>query len=806
MTEIALKIANQVIQLPDPRPRLVAGSVGVYAVTLAYDAQWDDATVRVVVFDGGLCNARVPVRDTTGTVTVPPECIAHGGRGNWLQIGVLGFDGTGALRITTRAMLDGLRIDPAGVRDADVPQDPPTATPGLWEKLVADVGNLSDLQTADTSSLVAAINELAAKPAGYKPYPVTLTQSGNKWTADHTIAEVKEALAQGYSPYCVYRSFPIACAGAEDNFVFYAGWVGHLTTAVWVMQSKSGVTVYERNIFGVDSLTNLVDSDGSFNGLNTLIGKSLRTAVIHNLGGTPSDGQALSAMTFPALLWGTATDATARTQTFGLTGAGGDQWRVVQNFDTKAVTFEQVGAGTKIYTLTPDQETETISVNCTWAELAAAVKSGATVMLDAGKLEPDASHVILTVRHWFLNDAGDGEVYFQSAPGVIPGQVADVVCHSGGNDTVSVEFRSKSEVTESLVRTIVSNAVDNLPQADWAQENTSRADYIKNRPFYAVTTETKTGAGAVSVDLALQEGGYKITQGSSTLKISKWGDNVYASFVRGLSYLAKYPLSGSYADGVYTYSNTDIGLVVSGTDASAKCTLKKVPEGLTQNPQVISFDSIARATETTVSDELAAWAKTQSSIFPVTITGSGTEANPYVSDKTCNEISAAYKAGKLPVCKHPQSATYGPSDVMCVYQEYLYPPGGPGRVEFASTSEEYSYYVTIYSDGDVSAGYRPRSMAGASATLGGSGGFVPGPGRGDQNKFLRGDATWADPPTDHTLGLSSATVGQIAKITAVDESGAPTAWEAVDIKSDDLATWVNAKIDAKLGVIENGAY
>lgn len=162
MTEIALKIANQVIQLPEPRPRLVAGSAGVYAVTLAYDAQWDDATVRVVVFDGGLCNQRVPVQDTSGTVPIPPECIAHGGRGNWLQIGVLGYDGTGALRITTHAMLDGLRIDPAGASDADVPQDAPAATPGLWEKLVADVGNLSDLQTADTSSLVAAINELAA--------------------------------------------------------------------------------------------------------------------------------------------------------------------------------------------------------------------------------------------------------------------------------------------------------------------------------------------------------------------------------------------------------------------------------------------------------------------------------------------------------------------------------------------------------------------------------------------------------------------------------------------------------------------
>ena len=37
--------------------------------------------------------------------------------------------------------------------------------------------------------------------------------------------------------------------------------------------------------------------------------------------------------------------------------------------------------------------------------------------------------------------------------------------------------------------------------------------------------------------------------------------------------------------------------------------------------------------------------------------------------------------------------------------------------------------------------------------------------------------------TDLSLGITSASVGQIAKITAVDESGKPTAWEAVDMPS-----------------------
>lgn len=38
-----------------------------------------------------------------------------------------------------------------------------------------------------------------------------------------------------------------------------------------------------------------------------------------------------------------------------------------------------------------------------------------------------------------------------------------------------------------------------------------------------------------------------------------------------------------------------------------------------------------------------------------------------------------------------------------------------------------------------------------------------------------------DPTADNTLGITGATVGQIAKITAVDASGAPTAWEPVDM-------------------------
>ena len=733
----------------------------------------------------------------TFDIHVPEECVHETDKESESYVDVMGKQIKAA-------------IDAAETATTAAAHQPTISDAGTW--LVWDAERVEYVDTGTT----------AQGSAAYKPYPVTLTQNGNKWTADHTYAEVREALSQGYSPYCIYKNFHIPCTGVDDKYkvIDYTGWLGNFTEAVFISQNASRVSVVARNTYGVDYLSFLVDKNtvGGFGYLNALLDKGTRVAVVYNLGGTPPEGQDLSAMTFPALLWGKTTDTTARTQTAYLLGAGGDRWRVTQNFDTKAVTFEQVEAGTKVYALTRDQETQTWQVICTWTELEAAVKSGATVMLDVGAEMPGASHIMLTARNWFLPDDTEDEkvVYFQTGYGELGNGYAFANCYPAEEGAVGVEIGSKENpmLDEDDVRNIaygeVRDAASNrslFPQADWAQENTSRADYIKNRPFYAVTTETKTSLAAVAVGLALQEGGYTISQGSSSPKISKWGENVYASFFDNPEVISTYPLIRSYADGVYTYSNTDIGLIVSGTDAGARCTLSAVPEEVTSTIGIlIHFESITRTTETTVSDELAAWVKTQASIFPVTITGSGTEANPYVSDKTCNEISAAYKAGKLPVCKHPQSAAYGPSDIMCVYQQYLYPPGGPGIVEFASTSEDYSYYVTIYTNGNVIAGYRPRSMTGASETLGGSRGLVPAPDPGAQNMFLRGDATWADPPTDHTLGITSATVGQIAKITAVGPDGKPTAWEAVDIKSDDLATWVNAKIDAKLGVIENGAY
>lgn len=64
---------------------------------------------------------------------------------------------------------------------------------------------------------------------------------------------------------------------------------------------------------------------------------------------------------------------------------------------------------------------------------------------------------------------------------------------------------------------------------------------------------------------------------------------------------------------------------------------------------------------------------------------------------------------------------------------------------------------------------------------------------------------WEERPTDISLGLTSASVGQIIKVKSVDNTGKPTEWEAVDIPSAVTDDHINSLIDAKLEAIKNGS-
>lgn len=99
-------------------------------------------------------------------------------------------------------------------------------------------------------------------------------------------------------------------------------------------------------------------------------------------------------------------------------------------------------------------------------------------------------------------------------------------------------------------------------------------------------------------------------------------------------------------------------------------------------------------------------------------------------------------------------------------------------------------YTVLLTDGtsyDITA---PKGAAGAdniTPHIGDNGNWYLG--TTDTGKPSRGDKG-EDATADLTLGLTGAAVGQIAKITAVDASGMPTAWSPVDMPSGgDGETW-----------------
>ena len=73
----------------------------------------------------------------------------------------------------------------------------------------------------------------------------------------------------------------------------------------------------------------------------------------------------------------------------------------------------------------------------------------------------------------------------------------------------------------------------------------------------------------------------------------------------------------------------------------------------------------------------------------------------------------------------------------------------------------------------------------ASASMRVEGGYIQfsGDGKTWENVIALADLKGPKGDTGAGMGITGATVGQIAKITAVDENGVPTAWEPVDMPS-----------------------
>lgn len=129
---------------------LTSGSVNVNTVSIEFSADWDGLS-RVAVFASSTTQISIAL-DSTNQCFIPWECLVTPNLN--LRVGVYGMQGTTIVLPTIWASLGIIR---PGVTTGAEPSPP---TPDAYQKVLAEIGNLEDLTTADKSSLVAAINEV----------------------------------------------------------------------------------------------------------------------------------------------------------------------------------------------------------------------------------------------------------------------------------------------------------------------------------------------------------------------------------------------------------------------------------------------------------------------------------------------------------------------------------------------------------------------------------------------------------------------------------------------------------------------
>lgn len=135
---------------------LTAGMVGK-EVKLEFSEDWDGLS-KIVVFSNGSVTADVVC---TGEMVVIPAKILEKPLKR-LTVGVYGVSGDGKLVIPT-VRAEGPVIKPGVDPSGDPATDPELP---IWAQIQGLIGDMGDLETEDTSTLVAAINELTVTGGG----------------------------------------------------------------------------------------------------------------------------------------------------------------------------------------------------------------------------------------------------------------------------------------------------------------------------------------------------------------------------------------------------------------------------------------------------------------------------------------------------------------------------------------------------------------------------------------------------------------------------------------------------------------
>ena len=150
--------------IEDPRPVLADGTANKVRFRLSPDSDWDGLTITVIfrrVYAIGVDTRKIVISDVDAAYAVPHEVLHDG----WLYIGAVGVAQNGEVRLTTAKLESPLKVSASEDGDADWAG---SITPEVADQILALIGTVSNLDTTDKSSLVAAINEVLGKlPADF---------------------------------------------------------------------------------------------------------------------------------------------------------------------------------------------------------------------------------------------------------------------------------------------------------------------------------------------------------------------------------------------------------------------------------------------------------------------------------------------------------------------------------------------------------------------------------------------------------------------------------------------------------------
>lgn len=139
-----------------------------------------------------------------------------------------------------------------------------------------------------------------------------------------------------------------------------------------------------------------------------------------------------------------------------------------------------------------------------------------------------------------------------------------------------------------------------------------------------------------------------------------------------------------------------------------------------------------------VSDEIPV---ESSNSFYFEIRGAGHPKGCSLYEADYNTLIKKYEDNKFIYAMADYTIGSAPSQGLVYLKEYN--PTTKALV-FEGVVEDYIYILTVNSDGTITQDYHSKYLIGATNTTDGTSGLIPTPKAGDQGKFLRGDATWAD--------------------------------------------------------------